>query len=124
MESPQFIESIINKENINESFSDSWEWTKGDVYTVGQIIELGSENILKEGQIIYLTGKVFKDKSSNSMEFLDVNRVPVKVMKTYKKGRGFKVITIEGSENLREYISNPLLYLGMVDNDDDIMVTF
>ena len=110
------------KLQINES--DEWEWTKGEVYTVGKIIELGSENILEVGQIIYLTGKVFKDKSPDSMEFLDVNRVPVKVMETYKKGRGFKVITIEGSENLRKYISNNMLYLGMVDKDDDIMVTF
>ena len=124
MESPQFIEGIINKENINESFSDSWEWAKGEVYTVGQIIELGSENILKEGQIIYLTGKVFQDKSPDSTEFLDLNRTPVKVITTNKKGRGFKVITIEGSENLSDYISNNILYLGMVDNDDDIMVTF
>jgi len=124
MESPQFIEGIINKENINESFSDSWEWAKGEVYTVGQIIELGSENILKEGQIIYLTGKVFQDKSPDSTEFLDLNRTPVKVITTYKKGRGFKVITIEGSENLSDYISNNMLYLGMVDNDDDIIVTF
>ncbi len=109
----------VMKEEIDE-----WEWTKGKVYSVGQIIELGSENILKEGQIIYLTGKVFKDKSSDEIEFLDVNSVPVKVMKTNKKGRGFKVITIEGSENLRKYISSYTLYLGMVDADDDIMVTF
>jgi len=124
MESPQFIDSVVNKENINESFSDEWGWTKGKVYTVGQIIELGSENILKEDQIIYLTGKIFKDKSPDSTEFLDLDHVPVKVMTTYKKGRGFKVVTIEGSEELKEYVSNNILYLGMVDRDAEIMVTF